>query len=379
MNIDFINDLVNQGNNIKKQSVKNNNNKTSSASIFLSGDAYTRHVNSDGFTPLFVSKNLNQCNFQKTVKNRHDILEDSKNNIITKILLPYSLLGTPSQQNMFMYIGEKNFFEKIERAFNSSMSVDHKNKDSQILSLLDSMPTFDAFLLKDKFETEKIHLDDRYVEITEEDYKIIKSKIMSDFEEIVKKTLGQDSFSMKDAETRSYTVSFAADKLFKALWNLDDMEVLVPLANAMGIKEDESKDYFYAWKGLIFYVMGHSSSFENIETDLNAAGKLALSDGRGDRDSVKQHIKILLKDKETLNRFLNTYKTAFHQTFVADGDSTMFLHILKNASSLFWTIGTIIGKLDVFISYFSSHQNKSSPPISAEDIREYLRLSASEP
>ena len=280
---------------------------------------------------------------------------------------------------MFMYIGEKNFFGKIERAFNSSMSVDHKNKDSQILSLLDSMPTFDAFLLKDKFETEKIHLDDRYVEITEEDYKIIKSKIMSDFEEIVKKTLGQDSFSMKDAETRSYTVSFAADKLFKALWNLDDMEVLVPLANAMGIKEDESKDYFYAWKGLIFYVMGHSSSFENLETDLNAAGKLALSDGRGDHDSVKEHITIILKDKQTLNRFLNTYKTAFHQTFVADGDSTIFLHILKNASSLFWTIGTIIGKLDVFSSYFSSHQNKSSPPISAEDIREYLRLSASEP
>ena len=84
MSIDFINDLADQGNNIKKQSVKNNNNKTSSASIFLSGDAYTRHMNSDGFTPLFASKNLNQCNFQKTVKNRHDILADSKNSIITK-------------------------------------------------------------------------------------------------------------------------------------------------------------------------------------------------------------------------------------------------------------------------------------------------------
>lgn len=377
MSIDFINDLVGQGNNIKRKSVKNRNDKTSSASIFLSGDVYTKHVSSDGFIPLFSSKNLNQCNFEKTVKNRHDLLIDSKDVIITKIILPYSLLGNPTRQNMFMYIGEKNFLEKIERAFNSSMSVEDKNSDSKILNLLDSMPTFDAFLLKDKFETENIHLDNRYVEISEDDYKIIKSKIMSDFEEIVKKTLGKESFAMKDEESQSYTVSFAANKLFKALWNLDDMDVLAPLANAMGIKEDESKEYFYAWKGLIFYVIGHSSSFDNLEIDLAAAGKLALSDGRGDRDAVQNHIKVLLNDKCTLKRFVTTYKMAFHQTFVADGDSSMFLHILKNASSLFWTIGTVIGKLDVFSSFFHSHQNKSGPPISPEDIRECLRLSAS--
>ena len=69
---------------------------------------------------------------------------------------------------------------------------------------------------------------------------------MSEFRTIVASTLRTNN-NVNETET--------AERLMNALWNLNDMEMLTPLIAAMKMEEEEAPKHFYAWKGLLYYVI----------------------------------------------------------------------------------------------------------------------------
>lgn len=376
MGSDLLRTMVDLGSEYKRKSAKpQRRQRASHAGMFRAGHVFRAHEHNDEFRPLFVSRNLNRCYFQKVVSSRYEGNEIPENTVSTKIILPYEVQHTSRGNGMFMYIGEKNFSSKIERAFNSSMSLVDQEKDFKILEIIDSMPTFDPFLLKDKFETEKFELDPHYAEVTHDDFMFVKSQIMKDFERIVVTTLGPE-LGLEVDGANNLIISGAAEKLFQALWNLDNLDTLRPLARALGVDDSDAKEYFYSWKGLLFYVHGHSKSYSNLEDELTFIGRYCLSDGRGDVDVINESIKKILKEKMTLDRFFYVYHDAFECAFVRKVETGTFLEILKNARSLFWTIGTIIGRLDIFISYFQGAKSISRSQITPEDMRSFLRNNA---
>lgn len=376
MGSDLLRTMVDLGAEYKRKSAKpKRRQRASNAGMFRAGQVFRARENVDEFRPLFASHNLNRCNFQKAVSSRFEADQIPGNTVSTKIILPYDAHSVSSGNGMFMYIGEKNFLSKIERAFNSSMSLVDQEKDFKILEIIDSMPTFDPFLLKDKFETEKLELDPHYAEVTQDDFMTVKSQIMKDFERIVATTLGAE-LGLEVDGANNLNISSAAEKLFQALWNLDNLDTLRPLARALGVDDSDAKEYFYSWKGLLFYVHGHSKSFQNLEAELTLIGRYCLSDGRGDVDVINESIKKILKEKKTLDRFFYVYNDAFECAFVRKVETGTFLEILKNARSLFWTIGSIIGRLDIFLSYFQGAKSISRSQITPEDMRSFLRNNA---
>lgn len=373
MSSDLLKSMVEMGMEYKRKSVRSQKRfRASNAGIFRAGEVYAEHSGSDQFHPMFVSRNLNRCNFQKSVSGRHDMNQVQGNTVVTKIILPYDVNISTIDGEMFMYIGEKNFFAKMERAFNSGMPSSDQEKDFKILEMLDSMPTFDPFLLKDKFETENFTLDPAYSSVTQDDFNFVKSQIMRDFERIVVTTLGDD-IGLGVDKTNTLIISSAAETLFQALWNLDDLDKLRPLARAIGVDEQDAKDYFYSWKGLLFYVHGHAESFSSLESELEFIRNFCLLDGRGEKKLIAAYIDKIINEKKTLERFFGVYHNAFECAFVQKTDTGIFLEILKNAKTLFWTIGSIIGRLDIFSSYFQDAQSSSRSQITPEDMRSFLR------
>ena len=192
MESDILDLLVEAGDGYKRRiKVVYHQDRASSAGIFRSGDVFKRNHESPGFLPLFKSMNLNKCNFQKVATVQIDSKSAPSNSVATKIMLPFGLLGEGSGNSLFMYYGEDNFLEKIERAFNSSMPQSDKDHDLDVLGVLNRMPTFDPFLLRDIFETENIDADTAYTEVSDEDFNFVRSGIIGDFNVIVTKTLEQ--------------------------------------------------------------------------------------------------------------------------------------------------------------------------------------------
>lgn len=122
---------------------------------------FHENINQEGFLPLFRSKNLNRCVFQKVVTRSTDASQISPNRVATKVCLPYSQKGD-GLAYLYFYYGDKNFQAKLERALNESMEDSDKTFDLKILSVLDSVPTFDPFILKERFEMENCKIDQRY-------------------------------------------------------------------------------------------------------------------------------------------------------------------------------------------------------------------------
>ena len=335
------------------------------AGTFNAAAVFNANLKNDGFVPLFRSQNLNQCVFRKAITRDTDAPHIEPNKVATKICLPYSQ-NSYGKDHLFIYYGEENFQEKFERAFNVSMSEQDRKVDHTVLDILDSIPTFDPFLMRDRFEIEDYNIDDNYLKVSDADFTKIKNNIMGDFEKIVRVT-------MQDDENQDPKIfNKAASKLFKALWDLDDMDVLRPLSKALGVSEKNQKEYFYSWKGILFYVYRYRDEFTSLEDDLVGVKRIAMSDGLGNSGQISYQLKSILGEKATLNKFLENYQSAFDAAFVERSQTENFLRILNNARPIFWTIGTVIGRLDLYTTYFRRALSNHLSGRVARDMREFL-------
>jgi hypothetical protein len=79
-----------------------------------------------------------------------------------------------------------------------------------------------------------------------------------------------------------------------------------------------------------------------------------------------------LGEKATLNKFLANYQSAFDAAFVERSQTENFLRILNNARPIFWTIGTVIGRLDLYTTYFRRALSNRLSGRGARDMREFL-------
>lgn len=363
---DLIDDLVSMGKQLQSGvSQLPPSRRELGAGLFNAAAVFNENLDNQSFTPLFRSKTLNRCVFTKAVTRESDAAHIEPNRVATKISLPYSH-NSFGRDNLFIFYGEKNFQEKFERAFNVSISESDKEFDFKILDILDSIPTFDPFLLKDRFEIDNLNIDENYTKVGDQEFNLIKNKIAKDFEKIIQVTINTDGEIAPDEYNK------AASKLFRALWDLDELNSLRPLAKALGVSEENQKEYFYAWKGMLFYVYNYGDDFKSLDQDLSLVKQIVMSDGRGDLNQVNYQMNSILAERVTLQKFLCNYNVAFDAAFVERSQTEPFIRILNNARPIFWTVGTVIGRLDLYASYFQRAIKEKPSGRLAHDMRDFL-------
>lgn len=175
-----------------------------------------------------------------------------------------------------------------------------------------------------------------------------------------------------DKNVKKQMYSNAASKLFEALWNLDDMDLLRPLAMALNVSDKNSREYFYSWKGLLFYVYNYNEAFRFLKDAIIHVKQIALSDGFEDRQKLTIQLRAIIREKTTLKNFLDTYYFAFESAFITRSNAKPFLRILNDARFIFWSLGTLIGQLDLYTTYFAEMIGKTPSGQSAKDVREFL-------
>ena len=157
----------------------------------------------------------------------------------TKLYFPYDANNIYAG-GQSIFFNEETFLTTLREhiGWDASLNPDDYASDLKILEVLNSMPTLDPFLVRDKMEKEGVGCDERYFASQPEEWAEIQVHIRSKLEPMILLAL-QGQKGGRDQ----------VKKFVDKIWHADDLSDLVPLIKAFRLPVDKTGEIFYAWKG----------------------------------------------------------------------------------------------------------------------------------
>jgi hypothetical protein len=230
-------------------------------------------------------------------------------------------------------------------------------RDLSRLQVLSSVPNFSPFLLKDAFERAKIECDGRYFAISDSEADEVKFRLKQRISALAAKSLNVSP---------DHLASQHLDTLVRRLWDLDDLEPILPLSRALRLPDDEAIDVIYAWIGVSYfeteYLRREKQMLALAQWLVTDAEKIGVRTSASRQDyqirlnTVRQKLKRLWRDcKEIFAR----YNDSFSCLVLADAEAKPFIEFLKRARMEFWRIGELLLLMYQCMSIFDVYRPRN--------------------
>jgi negative regulator of genetic competence, sporulation and motility len=261
----------------------------------------------------------------------------------TKLYFPYDQ-NNPYVGGQSVFFTESTFLETLKNhiGWDSELSPEDYSADLKVLEILNSMPTLDPFLVRDKMDKEGVECDERYFAIQPEEWAEIQHHIRAKLEPMVKLAMQGEL-----AKSREQVKKFM-DKI----WHLEDITDLVPLIQAFRLPIDKTEDIFYSWKGLAYYEFQYTRNQERIRmlAEWLATASDPLDYVKPDQAKVLKEYKNNIKGKIKAGwsksaRIFAEYNNSYDELFVKRGSPAPFATFMGNAPQYFWSLGDVITRL----------------------------------
>ena len=293
---------------------------------------------------LFKFRDLNNVIFIKEATET-DVAADPGQvtyKVQTKLYFPYD------ENNIYaggqsIFFNQETFLDTLREhiGWDANLNPDDYASDLKVLDVLNSMPTLDPFLVRDKMEKEGVGCDERYFAISAEEWAEIQVHIRSKLEPMILLAL-QGQKGGRDQ----------VKKFVDKIWHADDLSDLVPLIKAFRLPVDKTADIFYAWKGLAYYEFQYAKNQERIRriAEWLATGAEPIDHVKQDQKQVIREYKQITKDKikkgwSKSARIFAEYNDSYDELFVRQGSPAPFATFMGNAPQYFWSLGDVITKL----------------------------------
>jgi hypothetical protein len=293
---------------------------------------------------LFHTPILNKCVIFKDLYAVEGSLGMTKAiRVGTKLYIPFDMNRLGDGGHTFFY--SRREFMTIMAEFIDLSDTKRRDAlvaDSQVLELLDRLPTFAPFLVRCSFERAQIEVDPLYLNIPETEWEEIRCFIRERFRQILSAVNGQKTAATTDA----------LERLLDKLWDMNDVPTLEALALAFGLPAANCLERFDAWKGTLYFCW----AFETLQKAIFEMGSwllewphLALAYPPNMRSGAKVKFKALHDDVFQQLRgvevILSEYERAFNDLFVHGAGPERFIKFLSEAPSRFSACGVGIGML----------------------------------
>jgi hypothetical protein len=261
----------------------------------------------------------------------------------TKLYFPFNA-KTPGEGGSTIFLHDR----QLESALNERCGVNRQGnaeafeQDLRLLRVLARLPTLDPFLLRDVLENEGIAVNDRYLDIGDDQWAEIQGLIQQKFVPIV-----------KAAYPDTGTSSAKAKKLIELLWEAKDADALAPIIKTFGLPEDGALEILYAWKVITFYCYQYRRMkpvLLELARWLKEGDAFAAAMTGPARtllppiyNKVRAELRVQWAKIETI---LGDYEDGYDKMFVRKTDPGPFLAFLRNARATFWDSGDALGKID---------------------------------
>jgi len=297
-----------------------------------------------GETDLFFRHScLNQV-----VVMKHSVLPSERRSrrdppVGTKLYFPFNEKN-PGDGGSTIFLHDRQLEAALAEKCGLNRNTDREafEEDLRLLRVLARLPTLDPFLLRDVLEAEAISVNDKYLDISEEQWREIQGLIQERFVPIVRA-------AFPDAKGSRSKVN----KLIEKMWEAKDEEALAPIILTFRLPDDGALEILYAWKLVTFYAFQYrrlKPALLELARWLKSNEAMAgLTSGsmRHPLQPLHHRVRTELRTQwGKIEAILADYEDGYDKMFVRQTETTPFLTFLRNCRATIWEIGDALGKLD---------------------------------
>ncbi|MGE0047071.1 MAG: hypothetical protein AB7T08_15040 [Hyphomonadaceae bacterium] len=288
--------------------------------------------------PMFANKRLNRALILK-----HTLRPDEREYFqrppitATKIVLPFasSDLRLGGASLMVAQIGFDRSMTQGVGGYDDHAALE---ADIEMLQLLDALPSFDPFLMRERLRASGRMPARCYFDVSEADVARMRTFVGNEILQLVDLAFANGGAAGRDLSTK------LADKLMTD----ETAQSLDPLRLTLRMNGEEYREGVFAWKGFLYYKWMISDSAGQLAALTPAIAGLrvlrASKEEAGALTTIKhQIIEHLGVAQRRVEEALLAYDCAFAS--LASGDVGAFRDFLLKAPSLFLPIGEAVGVL----------------------------------
>lgn len=302
--------------------------------------------------PFFKSPTLNRSIIVKhrLRLNEMDLFADGRTSA-TKVILPINLCDLRAGGRAF-FVGQRGYEGILSELDIGSGDVGQRDKG--LLSILDSLPSLDPFLMRERLKKSGFYPARCYFEISEADL-----NRMFEFTRREVTPLIGITFEDMDAALNEKTSKLAT----KILNNAGDAE-LEPLRRGMGMDKNSFEEGVFCWKGFIYYKWSLIDLAPNIKPVSDEIAAIRPHGPSSDDErafivsSRSRLTRAIAQACETVRLTLKVYDDAYGELTV-DGKPASFRDFLLRAPGLFHELGERVGAVQHITSFWRYRFPKS--------------------
>lgn len=261
----------------------------------------------------------------------------------TKIVFPFATQELELGGRSLLF-GEK-MFERALRGIAGAAHATHVAADIDLLGLLDTLPSFDPFLMRERLRQSGYEPARCYFDMSDADISRMREFVGKEIEQLVGLAYANGGAAARDLSM----------KLSEKLMTDETAKTLDPLRVALQMSEGEYREGVFCWKGFLYYKWAASRVLPGLPSlarqMLTARVTDADAQTRDQLNAIRKRIVSLLSEAAArVETTLLDYGTAF--AGLAQGNPSEFRDFLLRAPSLFMPIGEAIGVIQHIDSYW---------------------------
>ena len=294
--------------------------------------------------PLFANQHLNSCVIMKHAlrASERGIFNGTRMNA-TKVVFPFAK-GDLSLGGESLFVGEPDFARRLASKIGAGDPAKIQG-DLETLKLIDSLPSFDPFLMRERLRQGGREPARCYFDISTADTSRMQQFVSSQIAALVELAFAGSGPAARELSVR------LADKLMTD----ETAQSLDPLRATLRLSGDEYREGVFAWKGFLYYkwvVAEWGSRLPDLAR--NILGARIVNAPREDLATIntsrQRIVKVMGATMKRVQTALGEYDTAFK--FLSEGKPTAFRDFLLSAPSMFLSIGEAVGTIKHIDSFW---------------------------
>jgi hypothetical protein len=308
--------------------------------------------------PLFLSPAINKS-FLLKHRTRADesYLFPDPRTVATKILVPLDMTDLRAGARS-LFVDQRGYMDMLRQAGN--YSAEKLERDSQVLRLLNAVPSLDPFLLREHLRHNQIEVATCYLGISEGD-----QARMHDF---VRQEISQLAALADGGNAQS------GNRLVSAMLSNQIDEKLEPLRQTLGLSGDDFREGVFSWRGFLYYKWSMGKFWPDVMGVLREINAITPNGPVTPEEKVflsaaRRSIIELVRDNGLqVTKALSVYDSAFGD-LVANQTPRTFRDFLLSAPFMFLELGEKLGAISHIVRFWRYRFGPGSPRhVDAEEL-----------
>lgn len=309
--------------------------------------AYANDIDFDQ-APVFKHPKLNHAFLIKhTVRPYERRLLALDAAVVTKVIIPVSIddLGMGGHA---LFVEERRGLSKLRSFLDITVEGgNHLDEDLSRLRELAKLPSFDPFLLADRFLRHERPIDPRYFNIAPEERKAMQAYVAKQIAGVVGIAFGHEDLGDNDARALKFAVEIIEGQ---------DSPKLNALRQTLGMTREEFVDGMFGWKGVLYYRWKLNDATDRLRKFVIEMDDVIIRGASPQEHQQVNKIRALIL-KETRQRWaalisvLDGFQHEFDR-FCVSGEAATIRDFLLKAPGYFYRLGSDLSALTHVTSYW---------------------------